>query len=81
MNRVLAFCQEQLSDKAPGEDCSSADECAQGVCLMNAQVCTQLCKFNSDCPSDRPNCVKAPIDRPNGTGKPMEFGACLPDPS
>lgn len=76
-NRVLAFCQAQLTDKAPGEVCSSADECAQGVCLMNATVCTQLCKFQSDCPSERPICYKAPIERPDG-GMAQEFGACVP---
>lgn len=76
-NRVLAFCQSQLTDKAPGEPCSSADECAQGVCLMNATVCTQLCKFQSDCPSERPVCYKAPIERPDG-GTAQQFGACLP---
>jgi hypothetical protein len=76
MNRVLAFCQDPLTDKAPGESCSSADECAQGVCLMNAEVCTQLCKFKSDCPVERPTCFKAQIERPEG-GTPQEFGACV----
>jgi hypothetical protein len=78
MDRVLAFCQAPLTDVAPGQACASADDCAQGVCLMNKRVCTQLCKSKTDCPTERPTCATAGIQRPSHTGDPIKFSICLP---
>jgi hypothetical protein len=78
MDRVLAFCQAALTDVAPGQPCNSASDCAQGVCLMNKHVCTQLCASASDCPAERPSCATAGIERPSHTGNPVKFSICLP---
>jgi hypothetical protein len=54
------------SGKALGEDCASADECAEGYCLMfeDAGVtygfCTRSCTSAEDCPESGWECNLAP---------------------
>ena len=78
MDRVLAFCQAPLSDRMPGDTCSRAEDCAQGLCLMDVQVCTALCTGPSDCPPALPRCLKGAINVPSGTRQDT-FAICRPE--
>jgi hypothetical protein len=69
-NRVLSICRTPVGDVQPGERCTAADDCLNGVCLAvsaSEGICSELCRNGADCASRR--CVSSDIPRPmRGTG-------------
>ena len=56
-----ATCADKPSEGqllAEGSQCAIPNDCADGLDCSIDRVCTPYCRLNTDCPSERPICVK-----------------------
>jgi hypothetical protein len=78
MDRVLAVCRPPVGSAAPGEFCSAATDCVNGVCLAiqgQTPYCSQLCRNKPDCPAGSAACFQSNIQSPV-TQRPQPFSIC-----